>query len=97
MGRLKSVAINRHASNCSASGEEKMPCCEDISQELKVEEVTQVGFDFDSQPELFQIAFVQFFLLNLSLTSEQEHFALKYYTPPPPEIDYQADFQVFLI
>jgi hypothetical protein len=47
MGRLKSVAVYEHAHGCSGSGmTDPMPCCEDVSDVLKVEEMAQTAFDF---------------------------------------------------
>ena len=98
MGRLKSVAINAHAANC-ANGDQKeqMPCCKDVSQELKINDITQVSFDFDSRPDLFQIAAIQNILLNKTLLKEEERPHPKYYPPPLAALDFQAVSQVFLI
>jgi len=97
MGRLKSVAVNAHAANCSnADRGEQMPCCKDVSQELKINDITQVSFDFDSRPALFQIAIIQYVLLNKTLLTEEKP-SFKYDPSPPAKLDFQAVFQVFLI
>ncbi|MEO1253743.1 MAG: hypothetical protein AAFY41_02485 [Bacteroidota bacterium] len=99
MGQLKSIAINETASPCvSEDGEPvQMPCCDDISEELRVEEITQVSFDFDSQPDLHQLAIITWVLLDADLVSEQNKTSFQYYSPPPPDIDFQSDYQVFII
>ena len=97
MGRLKAVAINQTANPCSESSEKQMPCCDDVSQELKVEEITQNSFDFDSQPDLFQIAFIQFFVLEQSFNDDHQKTLATYYPPPKTATDYQVAYQVFLI
>ena len=74
-----------------------MPCCEDVSEELKVEDLTQTTFDFDPQPNLFEVAFIQFFVLDQSFSFEEEESLAVHYPPPIPSIDYQIDYQVFLI
>ena len=97
MGRLKSVAVFEHAANCSGTEEaDPMPCCEDVSQELKVEEITQVNFDFDSQPELYELAVVHFTLSN-SVLDQPDKPTYTDYLPPPSLVDHIVDHQVFLI
>lgn len=98
MGRLKSIAVNEHAEHCFEGEEEQMPCCKDISEELKVEEITTVGFDFDATPDLYQLAIVQYVLLqnhNFGLQSEKPHF--QHYSPPLPDRDIPVLVQSFLI
>lgn len=97
MGRLKAVAINEQVSLCAESGEEKLPCCDDIRQEFKIEDVTQIAFDFDSQPDLFEIAFIQFFVFQQSFNSEEQRPLLVHDPPLPAPIDYQVAYQIFLI
>jgi len=97
MGRLKAVAINQHIDNCSGEDKEPMPCCKDVAQELKVEEVTQTVFDFDSHPHLFQIACIQFFISTKFIPSEEKKHPSKHYPPPIPVADFQANYQVFII
>ena len=98
MGRLKSVAVNVHADHCYEGEKEQMPCCEDVSEEFRLEEVMSSTFDFDSQPELYQLAIISWVLFDLSPThvaSEQPQF--QRHSPPPPDTDYQVDHQVFQI
>jgi len=98
MGRLKSVAVNVHAEHCFEGEEEQMPCCKDTSQELKIEEITTVAFDFDANPELFELAIVNHILLkDITHTLEQEKPELQYYDPPLPDKDIPVLIQSFLI
>lgn len=99
MGRLKSVSINDHIPHCCEQApEEKMPCCEDISEKLKVEEITQVSFDFDANPDLYPLAIINFILDETHLVFQREP-VLKYHESPPPLPDQnmQVRDQVFLI
>lgn len=98
MGSLKSIAVNVHAQHCFEGEEEQMPCCKDISQELKVEEVTTVGFDFDASPELYELAIINYVLSNaidLGLAFEKQPSHL--YSPPLPDRDITVLIQSFLI
>ncbi|MFK7952475.1 MAG: hypothetical protein AB8B73_06485 [Ekhidna sp.] len=98
MGRLKSVAINEHASHCFKSEKEKMPCCEDVEEELKVDEVTTASFDLDLQPDLYQIAIITFTLLNEDFSQEDlAGNSLIKGSPPLPYKDKQVLHQTFLI
>ncbi len=98
MGRLKSIAVNSHAEQCFDNEEDQMPCCKDISEELKIEEVTTVDFDFDATPDLYQLAIVNYVLLE-DITADFEfakpHF--KHYSPPLPDRDIPVFIQSFLI
>jgi len=100
MGRLKSVAINETASPCTDEGGQpiQMPCCEDVRQELKVEDVTQASFDFDVHPDLFELAIIHHILLqDIGITPAQERPSLLYYDPPLPDRDIPILTQSFLI
>jgi len=98
MGRLKSVAVNAHAQHCFDGEEEQMPCCKDVNQKLKVEEITTVAFDFDANPDLFELAIVNHFLLkDIGFTIEQEKPTLLNYDPPLPDRDIPVLVQSFLI
>ncbi|WP_370086380.1 hypothetical protein [Ekhidna sp.] len=98
MGRLKSVAVNAHAQHCFEGEEEQMPCCKDTSQELKVEEITTVSFDFDANPDLFELAIINHILLrNIDFAIEQEKSSFQNYDPPLPDRDIPVLIQSFLI
>lgn len=97
MGRLKSVAINEHASHCFKSETEKMPCCEDIEEELKVDEVTTASFDLDLQPDLYQIAVIAFVLHNENFVQGDSITSLVGESPPLPDQDIQVLYQSFII
>lgn len=99
MGRLKAVAINESADPCSnKEAKEPMPCCEDVSQHLQVEEITKVSFDFDSQPDLVELAVISLNIANaLSIEQELSNPSDHLYTSPPPDRDIQVAHQQFLI
>lgn len=96
LGQIKSVSINENIKYCN--GEEKpMPCCKDISQELKVEEITQAGFDFDSAPDLYEVAIITWFVSTHTNLQALERTYPPLYSPPPLHTDFQSSYQVFLI
>ncbi|MEM7297387.1 MAG: hypothetical protein AAF391_03875 [Bacteroidota bacterium] len=99
MGRVKAVAINETANPCANEGTtDPMPCCEDVSEELKVEEITQVAFDFDSQPDLYELAIISWIAFDVpSFQLRQEKPQFQFYSPPPPDYNVQLEHQVFLI
>ncbi|MEP1033020.1 hypothetical protein [Ekhidna sp.] len=98
MGRLKSMAVNEHAEHCFEGEEEQMPCCKDISEELKVEEFTTVGFDFDATPDLYQLAVVHFVMLqDIDFSGQTDHPQFQHYSPPLPDRDIPVLVQSFLI
>ncbi|MEM6831265.1 MAG: hypothetical protein AAGA66_01625 [Bacteroidota bacterium] len=97
MGRLKSVSLNEQAATCFHGETEKMPCCEDVHEELKIKEVTTVIFDFDATPHLFQLATISFFTVHLSpdlIGSKPVPFDE---SPPPLPSRLRILHQVFLI
>ena len=67
-----------------------MPCCEDVSQELKIKDITQVSFDFESRPDLFQIAAIQDIPFSKTLLKEEGKPHTKHYPIMPAEFDFQA-------
>lgn len=98
MGRLKSIAVNVHADHCFEGEEEQMPCCKDISEELKVEEITTVAFEFDAAPDLYELAIVNYVLLtNAGESNNSEISQFQHYTPPLPDRDIPVLVQSFLI
>ncbi|MEO9870766.1 MAG: hypothetical protein ABJL37_03385 [Ekhidna sp.] len=98
MGRLKSMAVNVHSEHCFEGEEEQMPCCKDISEELKVEEITTVFFDFDATPDLFQLAIINYVLLqDIDYNNGSEKSPFQHYSPPLPDQDIPVLIQSFLI
>ncbi|MEM0939521.1 MAG: hypothetical protein AAF600_04980 [Bacteroidota bacterium] len=98
MGRLKSVTINEPAIPCAEHGKPvSMPCCEEVIQELKIKEVAQVSFEFNSYPDLFELSGITFSLFDKFTFINRESPQIKDYFPPPPDVDFQSDYQVFLI
>lgn len=99
MGRLKSMAIFEHAQNCTGSdAKDPMPCCKDVSEELKVEEITTIAFNFDAQPLLLQVAAIDFSLLNnIAFAVEENKPHFQHYSPPLPDLDIPILVQSFLI
>ncbi len=98
MGRLVSVAINESASPCTENGKPiQMPCCEDTSQELKVDELTKSSFDFKSTTDLYLLAAITYVLLEDTYFSSDRQVEYYHYAPPLPDQDIRVLHQVFLI
>ncbi|MEP1096031.1 MAG: hypothetical protein ABJG78_13035 [Cyclobacteriaceae bacterium] len=99
MGRVKSVAVFHHAENCMGDNLiDPMPCCEDVSEQLKVEHLTKASFDFESSPSLYQLAIISYFVLDQDLISvEKDKPKFQNYSPPPPDRDIPVLIQSFLI
>lgn len=100
MGRLKSVSINERAATCFNGKPDEMPppCCEEISEELKIKEITQVNFDFDATPHLYPLISFSFIAFDqhwkaIDLTSFDDGL------DPPPLGNYSIHVlhKVFLI
>ena len=97
MGKVKAIAINELANPCTGDEPLDVPCCKDVSEELRVEEITQVSFDFDSQPDLFIVAIITWALTDDFCLEVNETPKNQFYIPPLPELDVQSDYQVFTI
>ena len=98
LGRLKSVTVFEHAKGCADNPEgEQMPCCEDVETLLKVEEVTQVSFDFDGQPTLFLVSTIEWLPKDSTPHVNRTQFRLTATSPPTPDIDFQSAYSVYLI
>ncbi len=100
MGRLKTVSINEKVNMCSNANEESepLPCCKDVSEELRIDEVTQTSFDFDGQPDLYELAIITWITFgSLPDTFDLDKRQFQYYASPPPDSDFQVSHQVFLI
>lgn len=94
MGRLKSVSYFSQAKSCCDT-EQQMPCCEDVEELLKIDDLSQSIFDFTIDPSLFELYEIRF-SEGLPDQSEQQHFCLSNYPNPPPK-DRVVFFQIFRI
>lgn len=97
MGRLKSVAVFASANPCDNGMEDPMPCCEDTSEELKVEELTKSSFDFKSTTDLYLLAAITYVLLEETYFSSDTQVEYYNYDPPLSDQDIRVLHQVFLI
>jgi len=98
MGKLKSVVAFDEPKNCAEDkSEDSPPCCEDVHTLLKVEEISQSNFEFDSCPQLYEVALIVWssYSCQLELNNEKEYFS--YYPQPPPDRDILSHYQVYLI
>ncbi len=98
MNRLKSVAINSHPPHCYQGEDEEMPCCKDVSEELKIDELTKVSFNFKVNPDVNQLVAIACFLVDQQLIPlEKKTLAFQNYAPPPTDRDVLVLIQSFLI
>lgn len=97
MGQLKSMAINEHASHCFEGEAEKTPCCNEVSEEWKIDEVTTTSFDFDLSPDLYQVAIITFILHNQTLETYIKKPLFQEHSPPLLKEDILILHQSFLI
>jgi hypothetical protein len=96
-GRLQSVAVFTSANPCENGMEDPMPCCEDTSEELKVDELAKSSFDFKSSTELYLLAAITYVLLDDTYSSSDKQSKYYNYDPPLPDQDIQVLNQVFRI
>lgn len=98
LGRLQSVSVFEHAKGCAGTDEkDPLPCCDFVNTELKVEEITQASFEFDSQTDYYQIAAITWILTDAIVPPKRESNSIPFYDPPPPDLDIQSYFQVYRI
>lgn len=99
MGRVMDIAINQHADTCTEGDKDAaMPCCEDTQEDLRIEEITKVSFDFDAQTSLYALYSIDFLLVfdeQLPIIHHQ-YWHLEN-TSHFPDIDFQSTLQVYLI
>lgn len=92
------MAVNEHAAHCYEGEAEDIPCCNEISQELRLDELVYHSFDFDATPDLFELAIINHILLkDINSTITQEKPAFQNYDPPLPDRDIPILIQSFLI
>jgi len=99
MGRLKAVAIFHQVENCfGGDTETQMPCCEDVHEELKVDDLNPSTFDFKLSPQAYQLVFNVFpsWVENFYFIEEDNHLVI-IKSPPPPLLNLNIAHQVFLI
>ena len=97
LGRLQSVAVFVSAKPCDTGMEDPMPCCEDTSEELKVDELTKSTFDFKSTTDLYLLAAITYVLLEDTYSSSDKQVKYYNYDPPLPDQDMRVLHQVFRI
>ena len=98
MGRLKSIAVFEQAKACFDQEEkESMPCCEDVSEELRVENLTKTSVDFDCSTQLVATLITLPTFDHLFVSYIQEEFTQNNYSPPLPSRDIPVLMQSFLI
>ncbi len=64
MGRLMSIEINDHAKGCQDEGGNPMPCCENTTEELRLEELQKTLSDVDLTAEMSIVHEVAYVLID---------------------------------
>lgn len=85
MGRLMSVAYFGQADNCAGDPdmEDPMPCCKDVKEIIKVEDVSVSHFNFDFHPVAFLIFQLSCDLIERQLEVSQPKASIHTSWPPP--------------
>lgn len=96
MGRLMSVEINDHAEGCQGTDEDTMPCCEDTTEKLQVEQLQKVTFDIDLDANRYLIEEVAYILLDVD-ASEVTYPYVDEHSPPLLTQDIPVLLGCFLI
>ena len=97
LGRLKSVAVFVSANPCEKGMTDPMPCCEDISEQLKVEELTKASFDFNATTDFYLLTAITYVLLEDIFPSNDRQAEYYNYDSPLPDQDILVLNQVFRI
>ena len=92
------MAVNAHADHCYEGEAEDIPCCKEISQELRLDELVYHSFDFDATPDRFELTIINHILLkDINSTITHEKPAFQNYDPPFSDRDIPILIQSFLI
>ena len=91
-----SVEINDHAGGCQDEAEDEMPCCEDTTEELRIEHVQKTTFDLDLAFSTGLIEQVAFTLIDVD-PSELDYPFADLHAPPLTARDIPILVQSFLI
>gem|GEM_PF-4967016 len=91
-----SIEINDHAEGCQDEAEDKMPCCEDTTEELRIDHVQKTTFDLDLAFSTSLIQEVVFTLVHVD-PSELDYPFVDLHVPPLIARDIPILVQSFLI
>lgn len=103
LGQLKSISIFHEAKSCMTEmdmEEESCPldCCDNTSEQYKLEEFKQVSFEDSFAPDLKLIAVISYFLANSDLThAPASNTPNPHYLPPLIDQDIPVMVQSFLL
>ena len=97
MGRLVSVAVYVDADPCDNGMEDPMPCCQDIQEELRIEEIAETSFDFESHTSSYLLAVIANASTEALTFAKVTPTSFHNYRPPLPDRDVLVLHQVFII
>ena len=90
-----SLAYFSHAEHCTEGETDPMPCCEDVEELLRVEEISTSSMDFEISPSLFLYYVIEFQIQDIpNLEFSKYSISLNYDSPPE---DAFVQFQNFRI
>lgn len=103
LGQLKSVSVFQEAESCMSKMEMDedscpMECCDDTSEEYKLEEFKQVSFEHKFfTPELRLIAIITYYFANADVVTNSPNLSYSQYLPPLIDQDIPVMVQSFLL
>jgi hypothetical protein len=103
LGKLKHITVFDEAKTCmSEMGDENescpMDCCDTTSEQLQVEDLQKVHYQFDFTPQFKLISLVEYLLTDqLDNHDSQADFSAYQHSPPLIEHDIYISVQSFLL
>lgn len=101
LGRLVSVSYLGALGGCYENGCENekssMPCCDDETTHLKIEELSLSSFSFDSNTSLIVLGFTHLPPTYQSLKHQKNKAVIVNSNSPPPPLSERSLLQVFII
>ncbi|MEQ9424309.1 MAG: hypothetical protein RJQ09_07840 [Cyclobacteriaceae bacterium] len=104
MKRLKTIAVFEKADSCmemmgmTTDDDCPMGCCQDVEEEMKVDDLNKTTFEFNAQTTLEFVAIASYIINSIDLVDGNDiitHYSN--YSPPLIERDILADVQVMII
>ncbi len=101
LGQLKSIEINHKTKSCCAdlfgAEDDADPCCNEVEQDLKVNELNQSLFSFEAQTSFFVVSWFALPDYSSDLFSAESAYAYLDASPPLLNKDIPVLIQSFLI
>ena len=103
LGQLKSVSVFQEVESCMSKMDKEeencpMECCDDISEEYKLDDFKQVSFDQSIQsPQLKLVAIITYYFVNADKATTFTNSSYAQYMPPLIDQDIPILVQSFLL